>query len=193
MRTLLPPKAKLIPENAKRVFQGEIFDVYQWPQEMYDGSQATFEMLKRADTVTVLAVKDHKLVVLNESQPSSPHSYYATPGGRHDVDSETELEAAQREMLEETGLTFKSWRLIDIKQPQAKIDWFVYTFLATDFDSQQPPHLDAGEKIEVELVDHDRALELAKQTRPGYIPTDLLEQVKAIDELADLPEYGQAS
>jgi 8-oxo-dGTP pyrophosphatase MutT (NUDIX family) len=193
MRTILPPKAKLIPDNAKLVFKGQIFDVYQWPQEMYDGSQATFEMLKRADTVTVIAIKDRKLVVLEESQPSSPHSYYATPGGRHDVESETELDAARREMLEETGMTFKNWRLIDVTQPQAKLDWFVYTFLATDFESQQPPHLDVGEKIEVKLVDRDEALELAKHTRPGYIRADLLEHVKTIDELADLPEYGSAS
>jgi 8-oxo-dGTP pyrophosphatase MutT (NUDIX family) len=193
MRTILPPKAKLIPDNAKLVFKGEIFDVYQWPQEMYDGSQATFEMLKRADTVTVIAIKDHKLVVLEESQPSSPHSYYATPGGRHDVESETELDAARREMREETGMTFKNWRLIDVTQPHAKMEWFNYTFLATDFESQQPPHLDVGEKIEVKLVDRDEALELAKETRPGYIRADLLEHVKTIDELANLPEYGSAS
>jgi 8-oxo-dGTP pyrophosphatase MutT (NUDIX family) len=193
MRTILPPKAKLIPDNAKLVFKGQIFDVYQWPQEMYDGSQATFEMLKRADTVTVIAIKDHKLVVLEESQPSSPHSYYATPGGRHDVESETELDAARREMLEETGMTFKNWRLIDVTQPHAKMEWFIYTFLATEFDSQQPPHLDVGEKIEVKLVDRDEALELAKETRPGYIRADLLEHVKTIDELANLPEYGSAS
>ena len=56
MRKFVPATAKLIPEEAKKVFQGEIFAVYQWPQEMFDGSFATFEMLRRADTVKILAV-----------------------------------------------------------------------------------------------------------------------------------------
>ncbi len=38
-----------IPPNAKRVFKGIIFDVYQWQQKMFDGSKETFEMLKRAN------------------------------------------------------------------------------------------------------------------------------------------------
>ena len=41
------PKSKQpIPENAKRVFKGIIFDVYQWEQELYNGSKAVFEKLK---------------------------------------------------------------------------------------------------------------------------------------------------
>lgn len=35
-----------LPPQAKKVFTGQIFDVYQWEQEMYDGSFETFEMLK---------------------------------------------------------------------------------------------------------------------------------------------------
>ena len=43
----LPAGAHLIPPEAKCVFRGKIFDVYQWPQRLYDGSTATFEMLRR--------------------------------------------------------------------------------------------------------------------------------------------------
>lgn len=44
------PKSKQpIPENAKLVFKGKIFDTYQWEQEMYDGSRVTFEKIKRPD------------------------------------------------------------------------------------------------------------------------------------------------
>src|SRR5215467_9321922 len=43
MKKLVPEHAILIPEHAERVFQGKIFDVYQWPQKLYDGSTATFE------------------------------------------------------------------------------------------------------------------------------------------------------
>ena len=188
MRTIIPSGARLIPKNAKKVFTGKIFDVYHWDQEMFDGSKEVFEMLGRPDTLQILAIKDGKLVIVHEQQPGSK-PFYGMPGGRHDVPGETEVEAAKRELLEETGLTFKTWKLIDVTQPHTKIEWFVYLYVATDFVSQTERHLDAGEKIEVELVDLVRARELANGPDVRHLPKDLLEQVKSIDELADLPEY----
>ena len=45
-----------LPENAKLVFKGIIHDIYQWEQEMFDGSKATFERIRRPDTTAVIAV-----------------------------------------------------------------------------------------------------------------------------------------
>jgi hypothetical protein len=61
VRAVVPKNAKVIPKQAQRVFKGQIFDVYQWPQKLFDGSTQTFEMLKRPDTLTVLAIKNDKL------------------------------------------------------------------------------------------------------------------------------------
>ena len=49
---------KIIPDEAEKVFNGVLFDVYQWQQEMYDGSYATFERLRRADTAAVICITD---------------------------------------------------------------------------------------------------------------------------------------
>ena len=52
------------PPQAKRVFKGMIFDVYQWEQEMYDGSTHTFEKIIRPDTVLVIPVtEDGKIII----------------------------------------------------------------------------------------------------------------------------------
>ncbi len=141
MREFIPTNARLIPPKAKQVFQGEIYNVYQWPQEMFDGSKATFEMVSRPDTVKSIAVKGDKIVIIKQRQPTLDW-YYDFPSGRHDHTEETELDAAKRELREETGMTFKNWRLIGVKQPFIKIDWLVYTFLATDFVEQGPQMLD---------------------------------------------------
>ncbi len=188
IRTILPHNYRLIPEAAKLVFKGIIHDVYHWQQEMYDGTTATFEMLKRADTIHVVAIKEHKLVVLKEQQPSFDE-FYGLPGGRHDVDNETEFNAARREMLEETGMSFRSWRLLDVNQPNSKTDYFTYLFLAYDFESQSLQRLDAGEKIQVTLMDRDAAFELSKTELGRYLPHQLLANVASIDELAELPEF----
>lgn len=185
MRSYIPPGAKLVPENATCVFKGVIFDVYQWEQELFDGSTTTFEMLKRPDTVQVLAVRDDKLVILKQEQPGQGE-FYDIPSGRHDVESETELEAAQRETLEETGMRFANWKLVSCTQSHTKIDWFVYTFIATGFIDEVPQNLDAGEKIEVDLKSFDEAKDLVGNPSSRYRVL-LLEEASSLEELLNLP------
>jgi len=148
MNKTIPGDANLIPANAKKVFSGKIFEVWQWPQEMYDGSTEAFEMLKRPDTVVVVAVRDGKIVITRQSQPNREEEFMDFPGGRAD-EGETPLESAKREMLEETGMKFNNWKLIEVIQPYMKMEWFIYTFLATDFQEQTDTAHDAGEKIEL--------------------------------------------
>tara|TARA_Y100000031_G_C8045433_1_gene303670 strand:- start:344 stop:646 length:303 start_codon:yes stop_codon:yes gene_type:complete len=71
-----------LPENAKRVFKGVIFDVYQWEQEMFDGSFDTFERLKRPDTAQVIPVVGDKILVQVQKQPNMIKSCFSLPGGR---------------------------------------------------------------------------------------------------------------
>lgn len=85
-----------VPSQAKRVFKGIIFDVYQWEQELFDGSKQTFEMLKRPDTVEVIAVKDGSILMSRQSQPNK-HDFFSLFGGRVEPDEEP-LAAAQREL-----------------------------------------------------------------------------------------------
>ena len=189
MRTIIPEGSKTIPPEAKQVFKGVIFDVYQWPQKMFDGSEATFEMLKRPDTVKILAIKDGKIVMLDEEQPDHKRGY-ELPGGRHDVESETELDCAKREMLEETGMSFKNWRLVAVDEPFTKIDWFIYTFLAYDFETQVEPHHDAGEKIRVYLASFEECLKNSQSKAGKYLPAELLKQAGSVEGLVSLPEYS---
>jgi len=188
MRNVIPKDATLIPARAERVFKGVIFEVYQWSQKMFDGSYATFEMLKRPDTIKIIAIKNDKIVIVNEQQPHCP-AFIDVPGGRHDVEKESELDAAKRELLEETGMSFKNWRLLSVHQRMPKIEQFVYVFLATGFAKQYPQKLDSGEKITVELVSFDELKALAGDPRARYLPTELLSKVNALEELSALPEY----
>lgn len=64
----LPANAKLYSEKAKLVFKGVRFDTYQWRQKQFDGSTATFEVVKRDDTVVIIPVIDGQIVVVNEQQ-----------------------------------------------------------------------------------------------------------------------------
>ncbi|HSE29888.1 MAG TPA: NUDIX domain-containing protein [Candidatus Saccharimonadales bacterium] len=188
MRTVIPQNAQIIPDKAKLVFKGKIFDVYQWDQEMFDGSTQVFERLKRPDTTKVFVVQNEKVIVLQEEQPGG-HEFFDLPGGRHDVDSETELQSAQREVREETGLVLKNWKLVDVVQPQSKIDWFVYTFVAWEVETQGSPEVHAGEKIVIKQCDFDEALKLGEDPKARSDFKQLLERAGSVKGLLELPEF----
>lgn len=188
MRVKLPKQAVLIPDNARQVFKGIIYDTYQWEQELFDGSVATFEMLKRPDTVKVIAVKHDKIVVLEQEQPHRG-TFYDIPGGMHDREEEDELDAVKRELLEETGLVFRDWKLLSAVQPHSKIEQFVYMFLATDLVSESRQVLDVGEKIAVRALPFDEAKALLSSDASRFLPKEI-ENAVSLDDLLNLPEYS---
>lgn len=187
MKKVVPEKSWLIPEHAKRVFKGVIFDVYQWDQEMFDGSVETFEMARRTDMVDTIAIKDGKFAVVREEQPGNP-PFYDLPGGRHDRDNESYVETAQRELLEETGMKFSQWRLVSVHQYGPKVEAFFYIYLATDFVEQLEQNLDVGEKIKVEWVTLDEYFDLHSSGQLRGYP-ELFNTIRTINDLLALPEF----
>lgn len=185
-RTFVPQGVKTIPAEAELKFHGVIFDVYQWPQEMFDGTRETFEMLSRADTVKIIAVLNGKIVITKQRQPRKDW-FYDYPGGRNDNPQEDELAAAKRELAEETGLIMRNWKLIEVHQPFAKIDWLVYTFLATDLEKQVAQKLDAGEEIEVLEVEFDELKELSEKRDSQYLRFDNYGKYGSLEALLAAP------
>lgn len=175
------PKPKIImPPDAKLAFKGVLFDVYQWEQEMFDGSKATFERIKRPDTVIVFPVlPDGKILLTKQEQPAAP-PFIAGAGGRME-DGEDPEEAARREMLEETGYEAKEFVLWDAQQPVGKIDWAVYTFIAKGVTKVADLNLDAGEKIELYPVSFDEFLEIG--TKDNFAEREIVPLI--LQALAD--------
>ncbi|MBP9695364.1 MAG: NUDIX hydrolase [Candidatus Magasanikbacteria bacterium] len=157
------PKSKQpLPENAQKVFEGVMFDVYQWEQEMFDGTTQTFEKLKRPDTVTVFAVLDDGKIILTKQEQPGKKPFIGAAGGRVDQ-GEDILNAAKRELLEETGYEAGEFILWKALQPIGKIEWAVYVFVARKLKKTSELSLDVGEKIEVVAVDFDEFLKIAQQ------------------------------
>lgn len=154
------PKSKQpIPEHAKKVFQGVLFDTYQWEQDLYDGTKTTFEKLKRPDTVVIFPVLDDGRILLTEQEQPGKEPFIGATGGRVD-EGEDILSAAKRELLEESGYEAEEFILLDAQHPTSKIDWVVYTFIAKGLKKVSDMNLDAGEKIKLLPVTLDKLIEI---------------------------------
>lgn len=162
MKIIRPKSKHPLPKKAKRVFKGIIFDVYQWQQQLFDGSHATFEKLKRPDTVNILPITQDKKIILTKQHQPGHQPFIGSAGGRIDP-GEAPLAAAKRELLEETGYKAKQWILWDVVQPIPKIDWAIYTFIAKQCSKVAQISLDAGEKISLNRVSFPEYIKLVAQ------------------------------
>jgi ADP-ribose pyrophosphatase len=193
MKKVIPQDSVLIPNDAELAYKGKIFSVYNWRQALFDGSTTTFEMLKRTDTVTAICLVDDTVLAITDEQPHlGPRVSF--PGGRVDNTDIDTLEAAKREVQEETGYSFNTWRLIKVHQPYRKIEWFVYVYLAMDQSSKQDPHLDPGEKIDVSAMDFDDLKGLVMRGE-GYLgeSQDIFKDLVGLDDLKQLSEFEGSS
>lgn len=150
-----------IPKQARKVFKGIIFDIYQWPRKMYDGSIATWELLWRPDSVQVFSIIDNKILIEEQEQPGKKLIFSALPGGRVD-EGEKPLGAAKREMQEETGYQAKKWQLWKTRPMGHKTAATVHYYIARDCYQFQEQKVDSGEKIRLKLATFDELLMLSE-------------------------------
>lgn len=173
-----PKSVQPMPESAERVFQGVLFDVYQWQQELFDGSKATYEKLKRQDAVVVVGVtEDGGFLVTLQEQPGQKQ--YACLASGHIEAGETPHQAAVRELLEETGYQAAEWELLRADQPIREIDWALYHFIARGCKRVTDIQQEAGEHIQLLQVDFDGFVDFCR--RPDF--TERLLQVHVMDAL----------
>lgn len=159
---ILPHLPSRIPPHAKCVFRGVIFNVYQWEQKDFQGGVQIFEALSRPDTASIIPVtEDGRIIYSFQEQPGSP-PFLSTIGGRVD-EGENALEAAKRELLEESGYGSDDWILLDADRPAGKIEWTYYTFIARGCRPIAEQSLDSGEKIELRYATFDEFIRLVTQ------------------------------
>ena len=157
-----PDGHQKIPPHAKKVFAGELFDVYQWEQELFDGSTAIFEKLRRQDTVSVIATTaDRKILLIEDEQPGR-NAVITFPGGRLEAGEDPEV-AGRRELMEETGYEAGEFVLWKAYQPVSKLDWAFYVFVARNAKKVAEPHLDAGERISMREVDLEEVVGIIRK------------------------------
>jgi len=145
------------PKNAKLVFKGRVFSVYQWKQKMFDGRYATYETVWRPASVNIIATVGRKVLMTRERQPGIAGWYLGIPGGRA-VEGETPLQGAKRELREETGYASEDWTLIGTDPAWPVTRWMTCWYLARNCRKVAPQSTSVNEKVEVFTVGLDEFL-----------------------------------
>lgn len=154
-----PKQKSVFPSRAKPVYQGKIFEIWQWKQKMFDGSIEVFEGLKRCNSVEIFAAVGNKVILQQQWQPHLKNYFFSLPGGRMDYGDNALIEA-KRELLEETGYTSDDWILWKKIQPHMTAQYTVSYFIARNCYLKQKPDLDGGEKIVNKFITFNELLKI---------------------------------
>jgi len=159
------PKSKQpIPEHAQKVFEGIIYDVYHWEQELFDGSTSTFEKLKRNDSGFVIPVlANGNILIVEDSQPGRD-TVLTFPGGQTEEGEDPE-EGVRRELREETGLGGGEFVLWKATHAMSKVDWVVYAFIGRNLEKIGEADDSPGERIVPREISFDEFIALADNPR----------------------------
>ncbi len=180
-------KPTRFPDNAQKVFEGVLYDVYQWPQKLYDGTTVTYERLNRQDTAIVIGITpDNQILLVDEEQPHIARGIKLVAGK---IDpGETPEDAAKRELLEETGYQAESLHLWYQFNPDVNVDWTVYTYIAKNVIQVAAQQLEGGEKITPKLVSFEQFLDIvsAEKFRGLELKTRILEAKLMPEKMSEL-------
>jgi ADP-ribose pyrophosphatase len=104
-----------------------------------DGTAGMYNVLRCGDSVSVLAITGEDFYLIREYKYAIGRHILQLPSGRIDKGEEP-LQAAMRELLEETGVTADTWTSLGLVYPYpTNIASAVHLFLAEDALPVQAP------------------------------------------------------
>lgn len=148
--------------DERRVLEASIFSVSKVrARSALSGREHAFDILEAPDWVNVVAVTGAgRVVLIRQYRHGTREVTTEIPGGQVDP-GETPLEAARRELAEETGYQADHWEQIGEVDPNPAFQTnTTYTFLAQGARPAGGQHLDDNEEIEVEEHPLDRIPDL---------------------------------
>jgi ADP-ribose diphosphatase len=138
------------PGHDYRIFRTSFVD----GEHPRGGATKRFSLIESVDWVNMIALveqpgTDARVVLIRQYRVGADAICLEIPGGMVDP-GETPLEAARRELAEETGYTSARWEQIGRVSPNPAIHTnHLYTFLARDAVQTGAPRPEGSEVIEV--------------------------------------------
>jgi 8-oxo-dGTP pyrophosphatase MutT (NUDIX family) len=151
------------PTGGETRYEGKILTVRSETFRHEDGEEVTREIVRHQGAVGVVAHDGERIYLVRQPREAvgSP-DLLELPAGKLDVEGETPLECAQRELAEEIGKSAGDWReLKSFYTSPGFTNERVWLFLATElYDSPQGRSTDDRiEIVEFPLTELDTAID----------------------------------
>ena len=153
----------LIEKQIKReeIFDGRVLHVVRDTVELPNGKPATREVALHIGAVAIIPITDSGDVII-ERQYRYPHKriFLEIPAGKLDSADEVPLEAARRELREETGATAEKFTYLGKMIPSpAVLSEVIHLYLAEGLSFGER-ELDDDEFLEVERIPLSKLYEM---------------------------------
>ena len=140
--------------DSTNVYDGRLLHVFKDNVVLPNGHRTSREYIRHQGAVAIVATDDQNRVVV-ERQFRYPfgRDLVEIPAGKLDSPSEDPLDAAKRELQEETGITAKNYTYLGPFYPTCAYSTeVIHLYWATGLSFGQR-HLDEGESINVKFLD----------------------------------------
>ena len=120
-------------QTSEEIFDGKVLHVFKDNVELPNGGSAVREVVRHIGAVCIVPVKDDGNIILERQfRYVTGQVLTEIPAGKLDFTDEVPLDAAKRELKEETGYTAENWTELGIFYPTpAYSDEKITMFLAT--------------------------------------------------------------
>ena len=134
--------------KSETVYEGKIFTVTKDQVELSNGLIRNREIVHHNGGVVILAEKDGKILMVKQCRYATQGELLELPAGKLDKENEDILDAAKRELEEETGHTAENWESLGFIWPTPGFcNEKLHLFYATNLTFHKP-NPDEGEIIE---------------------------------------------
>jgi 8-oxo-dGDP phosphatase len=178
--------AALAISKSEVVFQGKIWDIKRESFD-YNGQTLVREFVAHPGAVAVVAINQaQEVLLINQYRHPVREFLWEIPAGLLDQPGESKLEAAKRELLEETGYIAESWdELIAFHTTPGGNNETITIFLARDLRHQ-------GHDFELEGEETDMAVEWVplREALESVLASDMRSPSAAVGILAAARQLG---
>ena len=148
--------------NTQEIYKGKVFTITRDDVELSNGYKTIREVVHHNGGVVIAAEKDGKVLMVRQFRYPAKEILYELPAGKLDKQGEEILDAAKRELEEETGHTAQNWESLDfIWTSPGFCTEKLYLFKASNLSCSHQ-HLDEGEVLEYVEIDKNEVFQMIK-------------------------------
>ena len=139
--------------SSEEIYKGIVVHLYRDDIKLANGESSVREVLRDCRAVCVIPIDaDGNVTVVKQFRYAHSKVLTEIPAGKLDA-GEDFLDAAKRELLEETGIVAKKYTFLgEIYTTPAFVDEVIYMYLATELDESGEQSLDCDEFLNVEKI-----------------------------------------